>query len=113
MALWEGLIAVCAKAATKNAHSVSKVHIEKKIMVTLSDNATECSSTTPHLGNETREQFGSNIVSSTNDQSREFSAASAAAAAAAAVHGNPHGIWDLANSEIAGYELAASSAAGK
>ena len=36
-------------------------------MVTLSENSAECSSTTPHL--ESREHFGSNIVSSTNNNS--------------------------------------------
>ena len=39
------------------------------IMVTLSENSAECSSTTPQISD--REHFGSNIVSSTNNE-REF-----------------------------------------
>ena len=101
-------------------------------MVTLSENSAECSSTTPHL--ESREHFGSNIVSSTNNNNnneREFNSAAATVATSSTVtvppppppplvappttasgsqnpHAPPHGIWDLANSEI-GYEIAATS----
>ena len=77
------------------------------IMVTLSENSAECSSTTPQIND--REHFGSNIVSSTNTE-REFPAAPTAAASAAVnPHQNhPHGLWDLANPEL-GYEIAASS----
>ena len=71
------------------------------MMVTLSENnqTAECSSTTPHIGNE-REHF----VSSSN----EIHNSSAGSAAPSSTGQNPHGIWDLANPEI-GYELAASS----
>ena len=94
-------------------------------MVTLSENnnSSECSTTTPQIGTD-REHFGSNIVSSTQNE-REFAgsnpanasgstiaagsavAAAAAAAATAAAAGVHSGHWDLTNPEI-GYELASS-----
>ena len=91
-------------------------------MVTLSENSTsECSSTTI----ESRDHFGSNIVSSTNNNDREFNSASSsannAAGGATSASGtpaapiptpaapgqNPPGLWDLTNPEL-GYEIASS-----
>ena len=101
----------------------SLIFTPKLNMVTLSENSTsECSSTTI----ESRDHFGSNIVSSTNNNDREFNSASSSAntaaggstpasgtpaapipTPAAAPGQNPPGLWDLTNSEL-GYEIASS-----
>ena len=61
------------------------IFIPKLNMVTLSENSAECSSTTPHL--ESREHFGSNIVSSTNNNNneREFNSAATVVATSSTV----------------------------
>ena len=97
----------------------SLIFTPKLNMVTLSENSTsECSSTTI----ESRDHFGSNIVSSTNSNDREFSSPAnpaaggsapasgtpaAPIAAPAAPGQNPPGLWDLTNPEL-GYEIASS-----